>query len=371
MKGKMMTHLAAAFLVIVLSVAVFGVVASADAQPCKVCAQEGLTFTGFVATTEFRKISETQCARVYECNNGHKQLTYNADGSYRDASDHAATKKASCTEPAQCGNCGMSFGAPLEHEIVIDQAVAATCTKTGLTEGKHCSRCGQILIAQTVVPATDHTFDSGKITKPTCFKEGYTTYTCKICGTQVITDKVKALSHWYAEWQPAGNGQNSAPCKRPGCTYTKTTACVDWDFELVPAGADEAEKFSVCPVCGELSDGGRLEMVEDVKTTPITGWTPEGDLLFRAGSLENGEKVICVSFEFDARLTQCYGEIKFTVPKDILDGYKLMLLDDEGGETELKVETKSKTATFTLDFNTLEQGRRIPVRMLHLVPIGE
>ena len=372
MNGKKLTRLAAALLVMVLTLSAFGMTAFAEeARPCKVCADQGLTFTGFTATTKFQKISETQCARVYECNNGHQVVTYNLDGSFRDTSAHAAVKNATCTEAAVCGNCGEHFGSFLDHEVVVDKAVAPTCTKAGLTEGKHCGRCGLVLTAQTEVPATDHLFDDGKVTSPTCAREGYTTYTCKVCGFQAVTDKVKNLSHWYAEWQPAGKGQNSAPCKRPGCTHTKTTACVDWDFMLVPAGADEAEAYTVCPVCGQLSDGGRLELVEEAKPTPITGWTPEGDMVLRYGQLENGETIICVSFEFDARLAQCTGLTKFTVPAELLEGYQLMLLDEEGGETELEVETKGQNATFTLDFSTLDQGRRIPVRMLHLVPVGE
>ena len=41
-----------------------------------------------------------------------------------------------------------------EHTIVIDEAAAATCTSSGLTEGKHCSVCEMILVEQKVVPAT-------------------------------------------------------------------------------------------------------------------------------------------------------------------------------------------------------------------------
>lgn len=256
------------------------------------------------------------------------------------------------------------------HTEAVDEAVPATCTEAGKTAGKHCSVCGEILVEQKVVPAS-HIFDEGKVVSPTCSREGYTIYTCKVCGIQVITDKVKPLSHWYAEWQPAGRHQNSAPCKRWGCTYTKTTACVDWDFKLIPADAEETEDYTVCPVCGQLSDGGRLELVEEAKPTPVTAWTPEGDLVLRYGELENGEKIICVGFEYDARLAQYYGICKFTIPAELLEGYQLMLLDADGNETELKVETTGNKASFTIDFHDETGKGWIPVQMLHLVPIEE
>ena len=42
------------------------------------------------------------------------------------------------------------------HTEVIDAAKAATCIETGLTEGKHCSVCKDILVAQQEVPALGH-----------------------------------------------------------------------------------------------------------------------------------------------------------------------------------------------------------------------
>lgn len=43
-----------------------------------------------------------------------------------------------------------------KHEIVIDQAVKATCNSTGLTEGSHCKTCSKILKKQEIVPSLAH-----------------------------------------------------------------------------------------------------------------------------------------------------------------------------------------------------------------------
>ena len=92
------------------------------------------------------------------------------------------TNNASCTEggiiTVACADCGIIISqestGPVPHTEVVDKAVAATCTETGLTEGKHCSVCGEVLVAQKEIPVSDHSWNDATCTAPK---------TCSVCGT--------------------------------------------------------------------------------------------------------------------------------------------------------------------------------------------
>lgn len=64
---------------------------------------------------------------------------------------------------------------PHTHTPVTDDAVYATCQHVGLTEGSHCSTCGEVLQVQEEVPIRNHVYLDGECIwcgKPAPFGEG-------------------------------------------------------------------------------------------------------------------------------------------------------------------------------------------------------
>ncbi len=64
---------------------------------------------------------------------------------------------------------------PHTHTPVTDDAVYATCQHVGLTEGSHCSTCGEVLQAQEEIPIRNHVYLDGECIwcgRPAPFGEG-------------------------------------------------------------------------------------------------------------------------------------------------------------------------------------------------------
>ena len=104
----------------------------------------------------------------------------------------AGTKTYTCT---CCKKTRTETIAATGHKEVKDAAVAATCEKTGKTEGSHCSVCNTVIKAQTTVAALGHSWDNGKVTKAaTCTTTGTKTYTCTRCK-KTRTETIAATGH--------------------------------------------------------------------------------------------------------------------------------------------------------------------------------
>ena len=77
----------------------------------------------------------------------------------------------------------------LAHTVVVDEAVEPTCTQTGLTEGSHCSVCGEVIVAQEVLAANGHTKEDIAGTPATCTATGLTDgKRCSVCG-EILTEQ--------------------------------------------------------------------------------------------------------------------------------------------------------------------------------------
>ena len=76
------------------------------------------------------------------------------------------------------------------HEETVSAAVAATCTTDGKIEGKSCSKCGEVFVAQETVSATGHTFGEWQVVKEaTGEADGEKARECSVCGekeTEII-----------------------------------------------------------------------------------------------------------------------------------------------------------------------------------------
>jgi predicted nucleic acid-binding Zn ribbon protein len=74
---------------------------------------------------------------------------------------------------------------------VTDKAIAATCTASGLTEGKHCSVCSAVLVKQNTVPALGHKEVTDKAVPPTYTSTGLTEGKhCSVCNVVIIPQEV-------------------------------------------------------------------------------------------------------------------------------------------------------------------------------------
>lgn len=88
----------------------------------------------------------------------------------------------------------LGISAGCVHDIIKDAAVAPTCTKTGLTEGSHCSICKKVFKAQETVRAKGHKWGSWTtVKKATTTQEGLERRVCKNDPSHYETRTIEKL----------------------------------------------------------------------------------------------------------------------------------------------------------------------------------
>lgn len=115
------------------------------------------------------------------------------------------------------------------HTVVVDSAVVATCTATGLTEGSHCSVCGEVIVAQNVTPKAEHKAVLDPAIPPTCTESGKTEGShCSVCGEVFVAQtEIPALGHDFKNYvynndaTTEADGTETAVCEH-SCGSTDT-----------------------------------------------------------------------------------------------------------------------------------------------------
>lgn len=193
---------------------------------------------------------------------------------------------ATCSSKAVCEVCGKEYGElnPDNHSnIVTDEAVPATCIKTGLTDGSHCGDCGKVIVEQQIVDKLPHTEKLINAKPATCKEEGYTgDVICEVCKKVLSKGEViEKIAH-----TPKTVGEKKATCAETGytgdviCEVCGDTLSIGTIIKKLPhtektVGAKSAtcqvEGYTgdvICEVCNEVLSKG--EVIEKLPHKPVS-----------------------------------------------------------------------------------------------------
>ena len=132
-----------------------------------------------------------------------------------------------------------------EHQAVVDEAVAATCTEYGLTEGSHCILCGDVLIQQQETELKAHKEKTIKAVKATCEADGLTEgKSCSVCGTVLVEQETVPATGHTSMTVPASEATCTTPAYSEGTKCSVCNKMLNGHEETAPAKGHVEEKVS-------------------------------------------------------------------------------------------------------------------------------
>lgn len=155
-----------------------------------------------------------------------------------------------------------------EHQAVVDQAVAATCTEHGLTEGSHCILCGDVLIEQQETELKAHKEKTINVVKATCEADGLTEgKSCSVCETVLVEQETVPATGHTSMTVPASESTCTTPAYSEGTKCSVCNKMLNGHEETAPAKGHIEETVSgyaaTCDKDGK-TDGTKCSVCGDV-----------------------------------------------------------------------------------------------------------
>ena len=246
------------------------------------------------------------------------ERTLNVVCHHRDAegnsteSDWIIDRETSCTEDGikhtECLKCGEVFKTETtekyshtletgESAYSFTKDVSFTCTEDGYSLYT-CSLCG-CTEKRNVVPA--HHIENTTVVNPTCTEQGYTAHTCTVCKQVRKEAFVDSLGHKESDWIIDKNPACAVSgVKHKECTVCGTTliteeipalshvCSTEWTIDVAPTCTEKGSKSHHCTVCDAKTD---VTEIEALGHTPSDEWIIDK----RATCTENGHKILLCS----------------------------------------------------------------------------
>ncbi len=156
------------------------------------------------------------------------------------------------------------------HTVVRQDAVAVTCTRSGLTAGSYCSECNQILEAQQVITPTGHDSTVVEQVLGNCTEDGFVREYCSVCDTYFLSELTYAAGHSFGETTVVteasceGEGLSTRACEE--CDYVEENVMSATGHTLIASDTtEEGTVIYVCGECGYTTDNGSAADAYDEK----------------------------------------------------------------------------------------------------------
>lgn len=177
---------------------------------------------------------------------------------------HTPGDEATCTTAQTCTVCGEILKTALGHTEKTEYITTdATCTSVGAYTVKvTCTVCGETVSEYATTGTIPHSY-SETVIPPTCTDEGYTVFTCTVCGKTYEGDYVDALGHTEGEWRVTtapdcdSTGIETNYCSVCGTGYKTRVADAtghdagEWKVTIPAECENWGTESLLCTACGE------------------------------------------------------------------------------------------------------------------------